>query len=261
MKSIKTLAIVLRRMDLGEADRLIGLFTIDRGKVKAVNRGARKLHSKLAGHLEPFTLVDCQLQEGRTFYTVSGASSIQTYSNIRNDLQKTSVACYFLELVDALTVEEQSSSAVFKLLQDSLAWLDLPKSDWEREFLVSLFTWRLLIELGFRPELFSCIACNEPIKPSKNYFSCRLGGILGPECQDEDQSAIRLSTDTIKVMRIIDDGQLAIISRLKILPAVQKELSEIVENYLNYQAGRSMRSADFMAMIKGDSVKIDRAEN
>jgi DNA repair protein RecO (recombination protein O) len=247
MKNLKTRAIVLRRMELGEADRLVGLFTEERGKVKAVNRGARKVLSKLAGHLEPFVLLDCQLQEGRTFYTITSADTIEPFLSIRNDLKKTSLACYFLELVDALTVDEQAQPVVFDLLYESLLLLNSLEAE-NDTFLVNVFTLRLLIELGYRPELFHCIHCHVQLEPTDNRFSASLGGLLGPECKKEDDAAIPVSTDTIKVMRIIADGRINVITRLDVPTPVLQELAKITENYLHYQTGREMRSAGFMAL-------------
>lgn len=251
MRSLKTRAIVLRRMELGEADRLVGLFTAERGKLKAVNRGARKVLSKLAGHLEPFTLLDCQLQEGRTFSTITSADTIDPFIGIRNDLQKTSLALYFLELVDALIVEEQPQPVVFDLLHESLALLNTDQD--KIDLLTNVFTFRLLVELGYRPELFHCTHCHTPLTPLDNRFSAVLGGVIGPECKREDDTALPIGADTIKVMRIIADEQISVITRLYIADTVQSELTRLIESYLHYQAGREIRSAGFVRSAAIDS--------
>lgn len=243
MKSFKTPAIVLKRMDLGEADRLLTLFTYERGKVRAINRGARKPLSKLAGHLEPFSLVQCQLQEGKSFYTITSAETDTAFIGIRNELGKTGQAYYLLEMVDALTADEQSQPALFELLADTLGLLEEGMAP---DLLAGAFRLKLLVELGYRPELHSCIHCHEPLQPEGNAFSSRMGGILGPECHRQDDIASAIDPLTIKAMRLLADRSIGIVAKLQAEKKLTQQLEHVTESYLHFQTGRPMRSADFV---------------
>lgn len=246
MRSLKTRAIVLKRMDLGEADRLLTLFSEERGKVRAVNKGARKTLSKLAGHLEPFSLVFCQLQEGRNFYTITSAETEDPFIGIRNQLSKTSLAYYFLEMVDALTVDEEAQPTVFELLKESLSLLELGIEPLQDRFITAAFTLRFLVEMGYRPELFHCVHCHTDLQPDNNTFSAKLGGILDLSCRQEDKNAAKLSSNSIKAMRVIADHPIQVITRLQFDTQLLLELEQVIEQYIRYQTGREMRSAVFI---------------
>jgi len=104
----------------GEADRLLVMFTRERGKLRAIAKGARKLVSRKAGHLEPFTHATIQLAKGRDFWLVTQADTKSAFLQIRDDLLLTGYAAYCLELVDRFTTEEQENRGLFQLLVETL---------------------------------------------------------------------------------------------------------------------------------------------
>src|SRR5512147_531639 len=98
--TLKVEAVVLRHSDWGEADRLLGLYSREQGKLRAVAKGARKLRSRKAGHLEPFTRVSLLMARGRDFWIVTQAETVDAYLPLRDDLVRTSYAGYVVELLD-----------------------------------------------------------------------------------------------------------------------------------------------------------------
>src|SRR5688572_12140882 len=123
-RSSRAEAIVLRHSDWGEADRLLTLYTRQRGKTRAIAKGARKMTSRKAGHIEPFTHVTLQLAKGRDLYIVTQAETIDAYQPLREDLALTGYASYIMELLDRFTYEDDTSNpALFRLLTESLARL------------------------------------------------------------------------------------------------------------------------------------------
>ncbi len=119
-RSIRVEAVVIRHSNWGEADRLLVLFTRERGKVRAIAKGVRKMHSRKAGHLEPFTRVSLQLARGRDLWIVTQAETVEPYLQIREDLVRTAYASYVVELVERFTYEEGSSIPLYQLLQETL---------------------------------------------------------------------------------------------------------------------------------------------
>src|SRR5512141_2110255 len=97
-RSFRAEAVVLRHMDWGEADRLLTLYTREHGKVRAVAKGARRIKSRKAGHLEPFTKVVLQLAQGRDLLIVTQADTLEAPLSIGADLEKTGYASYVVEL-------------------------------------------------------------------------------------------------------------------------------------------------------------------
>jgi len=160
-------AVVLRHSEYGEADRILTLFSLERGKFQAIAKGVRKIKSRKAGHLEPFTLVSLFLAEGRNLAIITQAESIRSYPGIKADLKLTGYAAYVVELLDRFTQEEGRNTQLFQLLVETLQRLE---EDPEPLTSVHYYEVQLLDLLGFRPELNKCTACGKKIEPVDQYF-------------------------------------------------------------------------------------------
>ncbi|HWQ84579.1 MAG TPA: DNA repair protein RecO, partial [Anaerolineales bacterium] len=161
-RSQRVEAVVLRHNDWGEADRILVLYTLEMGKIRVVAKGVRKLRSRKAGHLEPFTKAALQLARGRDMQIVTQADTLDAYLGLRDDFLKTTYAAHVVELLDRFTFEEGENPAVYRLLVKTLERLsaDLPP-----EITVHYYRIRLLDLLGFRPRLFQCSVCAKDIQP------------------------------------------------------------------------------------------------
>ncbi len=122
-RSVRVEAVVLRHSDWGEADRLVGLFTRQLGKIRAIAKGVRKMHSRKAGHLEPFTRTSLLLARGRDMFIITQAETIQAHTRLREDLLLVGYASYVIELLDRFTYEEGENRAMYRLLVDTLGRL------------------------------------------------------------------------------------------------------------------------------------------
>src|SRR5207253_1529283 len=152
----RTPAVILKRMDLGEADRIVTLYTRDVGKVRAVAKGVRRAVSRSAGHLEPFTLSDVLFAVGRELDVISQADSLEAFRGVREDLELTTHAYYLAEVVDLLTEDRMENRAVFDVLVDGLHNLGAAA---EARLVLIVFQLKLLDALGYRPELRECVSC------------------------------------------------------------------------------------------------------
>ncbi len=116
-RSFRVDAVVLRHSDYGEADRLLTLYTRQLGKTRALAKGARKIASRKAGHIEPFTQVKLQLAKGHDMLILTQADTVDAYQPLREDLILTSHASYVIELLDRFTYQDDTeNSAIFRLL-------------------------------------------------------------------------------------------------------------------------------------------------
>ncbi|MEM8860651.1 MAG: DNA repair protein RecO, partial [Chloroflexota bacterium] len=173
----KTEAIVLRRIDMGESDRLLTLFSKEYGKIKALSKGSRKPSSRQTGHVELFGRSKFLIAEGKTFDIVTQAESVEMYMALRDDLVRTVYASHAIELLDRFTEEEDKNAPLFQLLSDSLGWF----ADEENLLLAArYYELRLLSLTGFQPQLFNCVVSREPIEEEDQYFSAEMGGLLKP---------------------------------------------------------------------------------
>ncbi|MFZ3070782.1 MAG: DNA repair protein RecO, partial [Anaerolineaceae bacterium] len=182
-RTFRSQAVVLRHLEYGEADRILTLFTLERGKIQAMAKGVRKIHSRKAGHLEPFTQVALFLAKGRNMAVITQAEAMRTFPGIRADLKLTGYAAYVIELLDRFTYEEGENRQLYNLLVETLERLDTSPFP---TTVAHYYEVHLLDLLGYRPELTQCAACHKKIEPVDQYFSPKLGGALCPQCGGQD---------------------------------------------------------------------------
>lgn len=243
----RTEAIILRRMDLGETDRLLTLYTLTEGKVRAVAKGVRRPGSRKAGHLEPFTRAELLLARGRSLDIITQAESIDLHQGLRRDLETLGAAAYAVELLDRFTVDQSSQPGLYRLLQDFLERL---ASGSGPEGLMRVYDLRLLDLAGFRPELFQCLGCGNSIQPEDQYFSAPRGGALCPDCGDSDPLAVPISMPALRILRHFQrsttDQALQTPVRLPVLREAERHLEE----YITYILERKMNVPGFLHQLR-----------
>lgn len=149
MKNSSVCAIVLKRSNFSEADKIVTLFTRERGKIKVVAKGTRRIKSRRAPHLEPFNLVDIVLHKGKNFDLITEAKSSEQYSLSKENLEKTAYLFYICEVLDQIMPEEQAHPEVFEILVQTLGQFD--ESD-NPQKLVKEFVVQLVWSLGYLPK-------------------------------------------------------------------------------------------------------------
>jgi DNA repair protein RecO (recombination protein O) len=243
-------AIVLRHSDWGEADRLLWLFTLEMGKIRALAKGARKIRSRKAGHLEPFTRVHLMLAKGREILLVTQAETIEPYLPLHIDLEGITYASYAVELLDRFTYEEGENQVLYQLLVDTLGRLaQLP----EKDLVIRYYELRLLDIVGFRPQLFYCLGCNEQIKPQAQYFSAQLGGVLCPACGSNANGAHPISMQALKYLRHYQRSAFAEAKKARLTPELNREIEIIIQHYMTYLLERGLNTPPFMRRLRKDS--------
>ena len=123
MPVYKAEAIVLRQQALGEADRIVTLFTREYGKLRAAAKGIRRPASRLGGRLEPFTHARLLLARGRTLDVIAQAEIVEAFAGVRADLIRSAYAAYVAELVDRGLADRDPHQEVFTLTLDVLETL------------------------------------------------------------------------------------------------------------------------------------------
>ncbi len=246
-RTLRVEAIVLRHSDWGEADRLLTLYSREEGKLRAIAKGVRRLRSRKAGHLEPFTRVKVMLAHGRDLWIVTQAETVAAYLALREDLERIAHASYAVELLDRFTYEEGGNRALFDLLAVTLQRLD----EGQPAFTVlRYYELRLLDLLGFRPELFHCVGCGEEIQPQDQFFSPLLGGVLCPRCGGEDSSARPISVHALRYLRHFQRSAYAEASRAAIALPIQQEMETRMQDYLTYHLERGLNTPDFLRAVR-----------
>lgn len=247
-RSFRVTAIVLRHADWGEADRLVTLFTREMGKLRVLAKGARRIRSRKAGHLEPFTHVTLQLARGRDLPIVTQAETLAAYLPIRDNLLLTGYAAYTLELLDRFTYEEGTeSAALFRLLAETLGRIAGGQDPW---LPVRYYEMRLLDHLGFRPQLFQCANCQREILPEDQFFSPLAGGAICPRCGLGLPGLWPVTTESLKYLRHFQRSSYAEARRASPEPVTRKELETLMHAYFAYLLERELNTPGFIKRIR-----------
>lgn len=236
----------MRHVEVGEADRILTFYTLEYGKVQTIAKGIRKLRSRKAGHLEPFSRVELMLAKGRSLDVISQAEALSTYENLRADLKLIAYAAYVVELLDRFTYEEGENRPLYNLLVDTLSRLDEGASALTA---VHYYEIQLMDLLGFRPQLQSCAACGEKIKPEDQFFSAKLGGVLCPNSLSADPGAWKVSLGALKYMRHLQRSPWSKVKDLQIPREVEPELASLLERYLTYLLEYGLRTPGFLRAV------------
>lgn len=185
-RTLTTEAVVLRSIRFSEADCVLHLYTLGKGRVGAIAKGVRKTRSRFGARLEPLSHVELLLHEGRgDLHTVRGAQLVRSHDRSRTDPYRLGVGHIGLEAVLRLFVEEEAQPPAFNALTRFLDLLDdvdveLPAQP-SLEPLVLSFQLKLLWLSGYLPHLTSCAACGREARPLVG-FSARAGGAVCREC-------------------------------------------------------------------------------
>ena len=195
-RAVKTEAVVLRSMRYGEADRILHLYTPDRGRVGAIAKGVRRARSRFGGRLEPFFRLHIELHEGRgELLTVTGAQTIDGYARLRGDARALDAAARACDAVGRLFETSEPHPGVFNLLCRQLALLDEragadgPPPDADTVERGSsggragalAFRLKLLLAAGLAPQLGACANCGE--REHLVGFSGAAGGVVCSACE------------------------------------------------------------------------------
>jgi len=236
-KTFNDLAITIKRTDIKESDRLFVFYTRGHGRVDAIARGVKKINSKMAGHLEPFGIVQLMIARGKTTNQVAGAARQKDFASIKDDLLKIYLTDFALEVVEALTKPEHPDKNIYDLLFDFLILLDNTILDKKNKaqllLLAHIFSFKLLGYLGFSMDLQSCVKCKNKLTPNGNYFNARKGGVVCSACNGDHQELTPVSKEVIKVMRLAQEKKLDFFIKLRVSRQLVKELDHVMFLYLS----------------------------
>ncbi len=247
--------VILRRHDLGETDRILTVYTRERGKIKVVAKGARKPSSRRAGYVELYLRIDALIATGQSLDILTQAEIVDAYLPLRQDLTRAMHAAHFGELVDAFTEEGDENRPLYRLLTDGLGWV-CRTDDLRRT--ASYFEIHFLGVVGFRPELARCVICNEPLTARNQFFSTVEGGVVCPSCGQRRSGIRPLSLTALKVLRHMQRSPFDAIEQVRISPAVHNEVERLLHDILSYHLERRLKSAAFLARLRREAERRRR---
>ena len=238
--------LTLRKASIGEADLVVTVFTAERGKLRAVGKGARRSNSRLVGHLEPLTIARMSLAHGRDLQIITQAQVLEGHREVKDDLSLLTRGLYVAELLDGFGPEDSPSPGLYRLAASVLRALPRAK---DPEASLRYFEFHLLRLTGVLPELYQCVECGSEIAPDAHRFSVNLGGVLCPNCRPSEALVRPLSLRAMKVLRLIHRGGLAETAELSLNPVLAAELKLVLFHTVRYWLGREIRSGSFLDQL------------
>lgn len=236
MPNYRDEAVVLRTHKLGEVDRILTMLTRHNGQIRAVAKGVRKTTSRFGGRLEPFTVVDLQLYEGKNLDTVTQAEQLASYgSKIIDDYQKYTIASAIAEAAEKLT-REVSNEKHYLLVVGALR--SLAQTEIPADQILDSYLLRALSFSGWVPSLEQCSSCgNAPIS-----FSVHTGAVSCKSCSIP--GSVVLGEAGLGHMRNLLAGNWEEVALAD--EPVRKSVSGSVAGYVQWQLERGLRAMNFV---------------
>lgn len=232
--TLKSEALVLSSRRLGEADRIVGLYTRECGRLSAVAKGIRRTRSRTGGRLEPFSLVHVVLYSGRgSLYTVTSVDTIRSFQAVRDSLFRMQEGAHLVEAVRRVFPEEEQNPAAFNLLVRGMAALAAAADEAAAAQVTLAVRLKLLLASGYLPELDSCISCGSGRDLSG--FQPSQGGMLCAACFTTDShDCFAVSPEALAALRDLLERPLAEMDALVLPQRSSAEVERILTQTLAY---------------------------
>ena len=244
MSLITTQAVVLRSQGLGDADKLVTLFTINRGKVRAVAKGARRSHARFGASLEPFMYCNMVLFERRSgnLLRINQTEILHPFMGLRQDLGMIFAAARMVCLVSALMPDAEANPKILSLLLKGLSNIEKGKSD--TELVTRFFEIHLLKYAGYLPKIDRCLKCDKRIDADPVFFSPTAGGTVCGLCYPSGHgSADRVSRGTLAFFAQNVRMGWDKLDRIKPTQAIRDELRNLLNASICHVTGQAFRAS------------------
>lgn len=241
----KTEAVLLKKQDLRETSLFLTFYTKASGKIYGVMKGVRGQKGQYGASPQIFSLNEIVFYErkDKDVFMVSQCELKDFFGAIRESLEKTSYASYFIELISSLTPVCEKNEKMFELLVNSLRLLCGPAS---ARRVARIFEIKLLALLGLMPRLEACVVCGGPVSDSKTRFSFKNGGLLCGRCSLKERDGVPISTGTINFIGHINRSDWGRVPRIKVSLDVGQQVEGLLCRFFEYHLNLRPKSLDFM---------------
>ncbi len=244
---VKTRALVLRTMRMGETSRLVTFYTQEHGKLKVTAKGARKPKSKFGAALDLMTEVQavCYVKETRDLQTLTECTLLVPPPDLAQSLERLSFGSAACELVDRLTIEGKPNIRLYQCLAGVLHGLAEVDQN-QVEPLFWYYQLRVAEALGYRPELRHCISCRSELIGLWLWFSAALGGGICAACGQGN--GVRIAGQSLNFLAGLQGLKTYGKDALPQAPPRSGEIRAALRGFLEYHGGKRsrLRSLDFL---------------
>lgn len=234
---------MLHTYKLGETDQIVVLFTQDFGKLRVVVRRSQNPRRHVAGYYQPLLLLNAIVygRPGQALYRMHSVDLVQAFRPLHEDFGLLRCGLYITELLDVATQDQAPAPELFTLARTTLCQLMQTASP---PMLLRQFELRLMVALGYTPQLLHCVQCTRDIAAHERDFSVRLGGLVCMSCTATVRHTSAVSAAALQYLRLALSTEATDLS----LPAlaVQEELERVLHAHVTYRLGRELKSYAFL---------------
>jgi DNA repair protein RecO (recombination protein O) len=237
MKKYNSRAVVLRSLKYKDSDKIYTLFTKEYGKISAIARGVRKISSRRSGNLDTLNLISVKIHEGGNgIKNIEEVKTIESFKNIKKDLEKSLKAYYIAELIHKATEEGEKLEKIFTLLLRFLKILE--KNGYSGDLFVTYFEINLMKLLGYELTLDKCRKCGRVLDSSWKKYSFNIeNGSL--ECEKCSKFGVEISRNCAISLRTVSEGKMS-----TNLHPFFKEMDKIMKMYIGRKIESSFKSLE-----------------
>jgi len=237
---------ILRQRDYRDSDKLLSIFTEQKGKITAVAKGIKKPKSSLRACAQPFCHAYFHLNQGREMDLLTQGRLLDFYANSRSDLERSLYCIYLMELLDKSLMENIPLPGLYHVLLEVLTAVN---EQGLNPLFIRYFEVRLLSSLGYKPVLTHCLSCNRKAAAGF-HFSLSEGGLICPACNGENSGVINISGETLGLLRLLSEGSFQTLPRVKASPGGLVQLERLLETYLEYHLDRKFKVKNTIRVLK-----------
>lgn len=253
--------LVISENNVGENDKRITLLTAEKGKIVVSAKGARSLKSKYMNSIELFTYGNYEITERAGFSWLGGASVIEPFYRIRDDIDKLSLASYVVDVSNELSGAEEPATELLRLTLNTLYAIANNVKPYAQ--IKAVYELRSMAMSGYLPLLDSCALCGK--ENSQLVYLDVMNGVLKcEECLHKmnlTSSANVLQETSTIILVPLSHGALSLARYITNAPieramsfvadeSTLAMLSKMSETYLVHHLEKNFTSLDFYNSIK-----------
>jgi DNA repair protein RecO (recombination protein O) len=245
-------AIVLRAFPYGESDKIVSVLTENHGKVSGIAKGAKRSRKRFANSLEPLSLVEVRFQERpqSSLVFLLSAELRSAFKTLTSNLEAIAAASYVIEITDRLVGERDDSRLVFHHLKAGLTFLE--RNGYSLIFLTA-FELKLLKLAGYEPALNRCRQCAKECTTDGRaeawHFSPADGGVFCYGCSKFQREILPVGSVALSTLADLQGEKQDPLLRICPSSSVVKEIRSLLLRFIQFQAGREIKSASFLNQI------------
>lgn len=237
--------IVIRSMDYGEGNKIVTLLTENNGKVGVIARGAKKLKSRLAAMVQPFTYGEYVFfRQNGGLGTLNQGEIIESHFSLREDLFLAAYASYACELLDRTLQDEEVGRFWFTQLK---ACLDALSTGKDPQIVLHLYEIKVLQAAGYGPSFSACVNCGA--EDDSTFMSPRLGGKLCRRCRHHDPAAREITAGTYKLLTLFERMDMRRLGNISVKDSTRQELKELMRSFMDIQLGLKLKSLQVLDQL------------